>query len=406
MGKTESIRIKRGLSLYKQPLAEGRGSPNLYSRVYMPINGRNIHTRSTGTTDVALAIKRAEEFYLDCLLWKRGDTAMPLSLVNRQDPARRFDRVFDEYIDELEKEAGSDEQRLGNLRNKKQLYNGVNGFARFFGKDDISSITTARMKEFLRFHVEHSKYGKLASSTQKKALIALGLVLKYAAEKGLIAHVPALPKIKEVDQPRGWFSLDQYRSLHAMCRKLAQKARQDGDPKEVEAWREMEDFVVFMVNSFLRASEWASLKQRHISVVGGDKPHLKIAVIKGKTGLRYTISMPRAVEVYERIRKRHGNDPDAYLFLNGFTNRETARDRMRDRFEVLLDKAKLKRTALGQTRVIHSLRHTAIMLRLIQHVDPLTVAKNAGTSVDQIERFYGSHLTAEMKLDELHKMAS
>lgn len=44
------------------------------------------------------------------------------------------------------------------------------------------------------------------------------------------------------------------------------------------------------------------------------------------------------------------------------------------------------------------------MFRLLQDVEPLTVAKNAGTSVDQIERFYGSHLTGEMKLDELHKM--
>jgi hypothetical protein len=44
---------------------------------------------------------------------------------------------------------------------------------------------------------------------------------------------------------------------------------------------------------------------------------------------------------------------------------------------------------------MYSLRHTAICMRLVLsegHVNIYNLAKNAGTSVDQIERFYAKHL--------------
>lgn len=132
------------------------------------------------------------------------------------------------------------------MRNKKQVFFGANGLATFFGREDIGSITTDRIRDYLRFQKEKSRYSKLAAGTQK-ALIALGLILKHAAAKGLISHLPLMPNIKEKDSPRSWFN---------------------------------------MVNSFLRASEWASLQHKHIRVVGGGHPHLEIAVLQGKTGER------------------------------------------------------------------------------------------------------------------------
>ena len=56
---------------------------------------------------------------------------------------------------------------------------------------------------------------------------------------------------------------------------------------------------------------------------------------------------------------------------------------------------------LRTERTIYSLRHTAICMRIIlSHgkVNIFNLAKNAGTSVEQIERFYARHLplSAEM----------
>jgi hypothetical protein len=49
----------------------------------------------------------------------------------------------------------------------------------------------------------------------------------------------------------------------------------------------------------------------------------------------------------------------------------------------------------GQKHSLYSLRHTAICMRIILsegQVNIFNLAKNAGTSVDQIERFYARNL--------------
>src|SRR5471030_1695293 len=98
--------------------------------------------------------------------------------------------------------------------------------------------------------------------------------------------------------------------------------------------------------------------------------------------------MPEAIPAYRRIVARTGGAPDGYLFKPEFLNRQTATEKMRDSFECLLRDTKLKVDSLGKKRVIHSLRHSTIMFRILEGdgVDHLTLAKNAGTSIDQIEQ--------------------
>ncbi len=88
------------------------------------------------------------------------------------------------------------------------------------------------------------------------------------------------------------------------------------------------------------------------------------------------------------------------------TNRDYALQTIRRQFEELLKIAELKYTPSGQPRTLYSLRHTAIMFRLIKgdKIDSLTLAKNARTSVEMLERFYAKHLTAEMNVDKLHSI--
>ena len=69
-------------------------------------------------------------------------------------------------------------------------------------------------------------------------------------------------------------------------------------------------------------------------------------------------------------------------------------------FNKILTATGLKLGELGQTRSLYSLRHTAIMFRLLygKGIDLLTLARNARTSVQMIEEFYASNLTAEMNI--------
>ncbi len=57
----------------------------------------------------------------------------------------------------------------------------------------------------------------------------------------------------------------------------------------------------------------------------------------------------------------------------------------------------------GKNLTLYSLRHTAIMLRLIKgDVNTLTLARNARTSQQMIDRFYAAHLTTEHVRRQLH----
>ena len=72
-------------------------------------------------------------------------------------------------------------------------------------------------------------------------------------------------------------------------------------------------------------------------------------------------------------------------------------------FNWLLDETGLAIGLKGQKRTLYSLRHTSITLRLLygQGIDLLTLARNARTSVEMVERFYASTLNGEMNIDML-----
>jgi hypothetical protein len=84
------------------------------------------------------------------------------------------------------------------------------------------------------------------------------------------------------------------------------------------------------------------------------------------------------------------------VFLPHYPNRATASRIIQRQFNLVMETTGLKHDSVTDTdRTIYSLRHTAICMRIIlSHgkVNIFNLAKNAGTSVGQIERFYAKHL--------------
>ncbi len=124
------------------------------------------------------------------------------------------------------------------------------------------------------------------------------------------------------------------------------------------------------------------------------------------------VSMRPAVRIYERLlaeQKLHGRgDPEDYLFMPEIKNREHVLAIFNFFFQWALSVDGLEKGPLGQTRTLYCLRHTAITLRLLygQGIDMLTLARNARTSVNMIERFYASVLSGEMNVGLLHSRRS
>jgi hypothetical protein len=132
------------------------------------------------------------------------------------------------------------------------------------------------------------------------------------------------------------------------------------------------------------------------------------------------VSMPAAVAVYERLREHHSKselaNADDYLFLPQQLDRTKALEQLGWQFKFLQSSiglhgnvtvgktGKADEAISSPTRTLYSLRHTAITLRLLYggHIDLLTLARNARTSVEMVERFYASQFTAEMNIGLLH----
>jgi integrase len=96
--------------------------------------------------------------------------------------------------------------------------------------------------------------------------------------------------------------------------------------------------------------------------------------------------------------------PDDYLFMPNIRDRAIAGHLTTKFFRQVLIALNLRKGSLGQNRTLYSLRHTAITFRLLygKGIDLLTLAKNARTSVEMIERFYASELDPEMNVAMLH----
>ena len=404
--KTQPIHLRRGLTLYKQPLTSRGGSPNWYARVWMRIGEQCVHTKSSGTTDAVAAKRFAEDLYAECLIQRRYGRSLETGGDATGAHSRRFDVVADQWLDQKKAFAGSDRKKIRACTDARKLITAPNGLGAFFKRTDIGGITTDRVRQYLCFAAEHSKKGELASTTQRNHLSVLNNILKFAAERGLIAAAALMPRLRLKDNPRPCFTEQEYRGLCLSAGVLGRVAGYEGDRKAAAEWEELQDFLVFMVATFLRAGEWKELRQKHCRIVYGDHPYLEVAVPNGKTHKRKVVSMPGAIDVCRRITEREGDDPERFLFKSRYSNRDTAQERMRDSFEALLKETGLALDEFGNKRTIYSLRHTALMFRLLQgqNVDLLMLARNAGTSVDQLERFYLSHADPAMKVENLHSM--
>ena len=150
-------------------------------------------------------------------------------------------------------------------------------------------------------------------------------------------------------------------------------------------------------------TELYALKHKHVSSIE-DPKSLLLTIADGKTGFRLANTMPAAVTVYERTKKRYPtlSGPEDYLFFPKYQNRNSAKRIAQRQFNALLKRCNLKQNPMsGYKHSLYSLRHTAICMRLTLSkgkVNIYSLAKNAGTSVDQIERFYARNLPVSEEL--------
>ena len=363
---TANISIRKGLSIYKT----GQ-SPYWKVRLRDSSEGRYV-TRTTKETSRIEAREAAEEF------------AASFARKANSDIAQKTVTSFGYYADQMLRMQKS--KRTTHDSDRKLLYRQKDGIIRHFGDYDVSKITTRMIREYL-LELDGTREKPLAESTRAKHIIIIRKVLTLAVEDGLIKQLPAMPKQKTKDAPRNAFTPEQYKQfmkVGANCARLKETVR------GVQITGHHVRMFRFLVHSFLRPTkgELFGLKHKDITVES-DPAHLVMTVRGGKTGKRVSVTMSLCVLVYKGMLNPGDIDKEAYVWMPEYSNRDTAINTARRIFNYILEKAGLADSEHKLSP--YSLRHYALQARIRGSngkVNIHTLASNAGTSVDQLERFY------------------
>jgi hypothetical protein len=132
--------------------------------------------------------------------------------------------------------------------------------------------------------------------------------------------------------------------------------------------------------------------------------YLRLTLPETKSHDKPIVTLQPAVRIYRSLRqaqlKAGYGGADDYLFLPQIKDRHYAHWVLNFHFNWVLSETGLKKGPHGQSRSLYSLRHSAITFRLLygQGIDLLTLARNARTSVDVINRHYASTVTGEQNI--------
>lgn len=369
-----------------------------------------MRTRSLRTTDPRRALRAARAFYEELITrFSSGsdegaaDRATPTGVVFR-DVAEAL--IASEHA-RVQRGAFSEGSfRMLEAQLRRQIIPA-------FGELTVGEIGFPRIEAY----VQTLSAKTLSPMTIHHYLIALRKVLKHAVACALLDAVPAMPPVHITQEPRGSFSLVEYRRLVRSASRLARLDRQPPDERFPQRGLFAQTKAVhpqlpllarFMVNSFIRPHDIKLLRHKHVQAVRGASTYLRLTLPETKKKTAPVVTMSAAVGTYERLRARAAAlglaKDDDFVFLPEVTKRHAAMWLLCRDFGKVLEDGGLRLNHLGRPRTLYSLRHTAIMFRLLygKGIDLLTLARTARTSVAMIERFYASTLTAEMNIGLLH----
>jgi hypothetical protein len=386
-----AIKIYKGLSIYRV-----NGSMNWYVRIWDSKKKKYL-VKSTGCDNAVQAREVAQELGLSLL---------------RNAPQVETSHTFKHFALKMLNKANLEVQRGDKSKGynhslKFSVQNADWGLLDYFGDADVRTLKTLSYETFLN-HIAR-KRPDLSASTKNTLMAAFRNVLKIARDEGVIDYLPETPRTKQRDNPRPFFRFhplvskdeDAYQMLMKGVKDMIGK---DVDVRGFEVDEELYDLMLFLTHSFVRPTMTELYAIKHSDVTIADDPkRLIVTVRNGKTGYRGANTMPAAVSVYERIKERHSNhSSEDYIFYPEYDNRQTISAMVQRLFKKVLDELGLERDVFTEKKhTLYSLRHTAICMRIVNsegQVNIYNLAKNAGTSVNQIERFYAKHLPLSAEL--------
>jgi len=228
------------------------------------------HKRSTKTELKRQAIGFAKQFFSQLV-----SAQLEIVCRSKRHPPSSFIALAKAVMKEDTLKAERGELSLRYVRCQQQRIEGVLFAA--FGERDITEIDYAAMDEL---RTDLFRRG-LSNSTIRLHFASLNKVIAYAQRVGVIASPPIKPRVKQIDNARGYFELREYQQLRRACRRLLGTSHtitqvNDGVKAAGQALRRVtitEDLlylIPFMVYSFIRPTDLKNIQHKHVEVRRGE----------------------------------------------------------------------------------------------------------------------------------------
>ena len=355
--------------------------------------------RTTGTCSLEVAIERACDWYDEARYRLRAGLAPEIKRIG--DIARETVRAL-----QTEMAAGRGKRIYTDYCSVIERY-----IVPYFKNRYITTITARDTAEFEAWRNE--RLGRTpAASTLLTFAAAWQRLQTTAINRGWIsAHTP-IPRLSVLGgvkaQSRPAFTAEEITQLRQFMVGWVDRATR-GRATEMRVL--LRDYVELLILTGIRhGTEAMRIRWRHCDwYADADGVRYLRIWVSGKTGERRLIAKHSAVSVLERAAARDSQCADKTLdeifaaqidaLIFRFTD-DTQPYHFNAAFERLLTAADLLRDGAGQRRTLYSLRHTYATLELRAGTDIHTLAKQMGTSVLMLERFY-SKLTAILAAEQL-----
>ncbi|SIQ81498.1 Site-specific recombinase XerD [Aromatoleum tolulyticum] len=308
------------------------------------------------------AAKAARDWFDQC----RGGST---EVVDVEEACKRY--VTDRRTEKGESTAKDAEGRF------KRLVYGIK-----FGRIKLSALRTAHITDWRNAQVEceddddeddDPDADRRAKDSANRNLATLKAALNLAYRMGLVASTAQ------------WDRVEAYKGVSK--RRDVSLTMTDRKKLIAAATPDLTIFMQAMLLTGCRPGELASCTV-------GDLDPAGMLTVTGKTGRRTIPLSPKALALL-KLAAGQGDVDEPLLTRSGVA---WTRFEWRDAFQEAR-----KAAGLPETVVMYSLRHVAISEMLVSGMDPMTVAKIAGTSIEMISRHYG-HLIRERVVAQLAKV--
>jgi len=411
--------IRQGKITLYQRTSQGSNyqSDSWYARFKIP-NQKPIR-KSLKTTNQNDAEIIAEDIYLDFL----HKIKMGISLTTK-----RFELVCNSYLKHFTEQVGlelslhkQDRRYTENMLKARKF--AINRFIiPFLGEKNIDNISDLDIEDYINKrrtffisgegskdkyieYIRNDKKVKRPRNTSKvlnhnslnKDLTLLRQIFEFARQKRIItaAQTPViknLPKPKNYANRKPGLSRTEYNSLLA---KLRWKIKKQNNPKHKRSHRLLYYYILIMSNTGMRVTEAKNLKFSDCKTFIKDGIEYLEMYIYGKGKSRKMVPMTRTIDYLKRLKELHIENAklfnwdvtkDTYVFVNDKGNPvgsfKKSLDNILNDCGTLYDENGMKRSS-GVFRKFY------ITLRLTEgKVDVYRLAKNTGTSVEVIEKYY------------------